>query len=143
MWAKFWMFLTGINKFFLKFLETEFAIAVANAGPYAAKVVRQVEASGVSGSTAKALKAYELILMDLPGIAMNVAKTAIEIAVGMMNEGVQEEDSDGDGVPDVIDSCPTQGKPPGGCVTADGCPDSDCDGTPDHLDPCPQDPACK
>lgn len=49
-------------------------------------------------------------------------------------------DSDGDGVPDYLDQCP--GTPAGLAVDARGCPlDSDFDGVPDHLDKCPDTPA--
>jgi len=51
-----------------------------------------------------------------------------------------EPDSDGDGVPDSRDKCPST--PPGVAVDADGCPlDSDHDGVPDYLDKCPGTPA--
>ena len=50
------------------------------------------------------------------------------------------DDSDGDGVPDYKDHCP--GTPPGVKVMADGCPtDADGDGIPDYLDKCPNTPA--
>lgn len=49
-------------------------------------------------------------------------------------------DSDGDGVPDDLDKCPST--PPGVAVDSDGCPlDSDGDGVPDYLDECPNTPA--
>jgi OOP family OmpA-OmpF porin len=48
-------------------------------------------------------------------------------------------DSDGDGVPDHLDKCP--GTPKGTVVDASGCPiDSDGDGVPDNLDKCPNTP---
>ncbi len=45
-------------------------------------------------------------------------------------------DSDGDGVPDSEDACPTQPGP----AEYDGCPDSDGDQVPDNLDKCPNEP---
>ena len=46
----------------------------------------------------------------------------------------EKKDSDGDGVPDVKDRCPSRA-----AATADGCPprDSDGDGVPDDKDRCP------
>ncbi len=45
-------------------------------------------------------------------------------------------DSDGDGVPDVLDKCPNT--PAGAPVDSSGCPlDSDGDGVPDYQDKCP------
>lgn len=45
-------------------------------------------------------------------------------------------DTDGDGVPDLLDQCPNT--PKGTPVDETGCPlDSDGDGVPDHLDQCP------
>ena len=41
-------------------------------------------------------------------------------------------DSDGDGVPDVEDSCPNSA----GSASANGCPDADGDGIADHEDKC-------
>lgn len=42
-------------------------------------------------------------------------------------------DTDGDGLPDNIDVCPTQAGP----REYNGCPDSDGDGTSDNIDACP------
>ena len=53
------------------------------------------------------------------------------------------DDSDGDGIPDSIDSCPTQAETVNGHEDNDGCPDSipprdsDSDGIPDSADKCP------
>ncbi len=49
-------------------------------------------------------------------------------------------DSDGDGVPDILDKCPNT--PAGAPVDANGCPlDSDGDGVPDDRDRCPDTPS--
>jgi OmpA-OmpF porin, OOP family len=45
-------------------------------------------------------------------------------------------DSDGDGVPDSEDACPTQP----GLPEFDGCPDTDGDQVPDNVDKCPNEP---
>ncbi len=45
------------------------------------------------------------------------------------------EDTDGDGVADIYDLCPSEA----GIAMFDGCPDSDGDGIPDHKDKCPED----
>ena len=56
------------------------------------------------------------------------------------NESI--EDSDGDGVPDLLDEC--SNTPSGTTVLQNGCPvdslDSDGDGVPDNLDLCPDTP---
>jgi outer membrane protein OmpA-like peptidoglycan-associated protein len=45
-------------------------------------------------------------------------------------------DTDGDGVPDSEDECPTVPGP----AEFDGCPDTDGDQVPDHVDKCPLEP---
>ena len=45
-------------------------------------------------------------------------------------------DSDGDGIPDSEDACPTQPGP----AEFDGCPDTDGDQVPDNVDKCPNEP---
>jgi OmpA-OmpF porin, OOP family len=54
-------------------------------------------------------------------------------------------DSDGDGIPDVRDRCPTVPEDPDGFQDDDGCPDldNDQDGIPDASDKCPNDPEDK
>ena len=42
-------------------------------------------------------------------------------------------DTDGDGIPDHLDECPNTP----GLAEFNGCPDTDGDGIPDHLDECP------
>jgi len=49
------------------------------------------------------------------------------------NIKTQNQDSDGDGIPDDADDCPNI---PGPLATK-GCPDSDGDGIPDNMDECP------
>jgi len=51
-------------------------------------------------------------------------------------------DTDGDGIPDVSDLCPTVPEDKDGFQDEDGCPDldNDQDGIPDTLDKCPNDP---
>ena len=53
----------------------------------------------------------------------------------------QSLDSDGDGVPDVDDRCPSAVEDMDGYVDDDGCPeaDNDADGFPDEADKCPDD----
>ena len=53
---------------------------------------------------------------------------------------VAPKDSDGDGVIDALDKCPTT--PAGSTVNAQGCePDGDADGVVDSMDKCPTTPA--
>ena len=51
-------------------------------------------------------------------------------------------DSDGDGIPDAQDLCPTEPEDRDGFDDEDGCPDpdNDQDGIPDRLDRCPNEP---
>ncbi|MFY7989542.1 MAG: OmpA family protein [Fluviicola sp.] len=52
------------------------------------------------------------------------------------SKGQAMVDSDGDGILDVYDSCPTEK----GLMSTNGCPDSDGDGVPDVRDKCPDVP---
>jgi OOP family OmpA-OmpF porin len=54
-------------------------------------------------------------------------------------------DTDGDGIPDDVDKCPTEPEDKDGFQDDDGCPDpdNDGDGIPDALDKCPNDPEDK
>lgn len=45
----------------------------------------------------------------------------------------EQLDTDGDGVPDKLDKCPTEM----GTAATNGCPDTDGDGIPDYEDKCP------
>ena len=54
-------------------------------------------------------------------------------------------DTDGDGIPDIRDLCPTLPEDKDGFQDEDGCPDldNDGDGIPDALDKCPNEPEDK
>ena len=54
-------------------------------------------------------------------------------------------DTDGDGLPDNVDKCPTEPEDKDGYQDEDGCPDpdNDNDGIPDKLDKCPLEPEDK
>ena len=54
-------------------------------------------------------------------------------------------DTDGDGIPDAQDLCPTEPEDKDGFDDEDGCPDpdNDQDGIPDKLDKCPNEPEDK
>jgi large repetitive protein len=54
-------------------------------------------------------------------------------------------DTDGDGIPDSQDLCPTEAEDKDGFDDEDGCPDpdNDQDGIPDKLDKCPNEPEDK
>src|SRR4051812_29312099 len=55
---------------------------------------------------------------------------------------IPAHDSDGDGVPDESDRCPTEPEDRDGFQDADGCPDldNDGDGIADVCDKCPREP---
>ena len=54
-------------------------------------------------------------------------------------------DTDGDGIPDKSDKCPTEPEDKDGFEDADGCPDpdNDADGILDNVDKCPMEPEDK
>ena len=62
------------------------------------------------------------------------------------NVFAQVTDTDGDGIPDSSDSCPTQAETFNGVEDSDGCPDvatlqdSDKDGIINSADVCPRSP---
>jgi Ca2+-binding RTX toxin-like protein len=88
--------------------------------------------------------------------------TELEAPVGVVVDGdfdydnvllratSSNDDSDGDGVPDATDNCPTVPNPGqedsdgdgigDACDPTPGAPDSDGDGVPDHVDNCPDVP---
>jgi OOP family OmpA-OmpF porin len=83
-----------------------------------------VEFSPADTSNAPAASAPEPVVQQAP-----VEQLAAPVVVAPV-------DSDGDGVPDAQDKCPST--PAGVKVDAAGCPlDSDHDGVPDYLDKCP------
>jgi OOP family OmpA-OmpF porin len=47
---------------------------------------------------------------------------------------MMKPDSDGDGIPDELDLCPSQA----GLAKFSGCPDTDGDGIEDNKDSCPE-----
>ncbi len=55
---------------------------------------------------------------------------------------LDDKDTDGDGIPDRLDKCPTEPEDKDGFQDEDGCPDpdNDNDGIPDVSDKCPNDP---
>ena len=58
---------------------------------------------------------------------------------GDVDASDRDDDSDGDGISDAVDACPTQLEDLDGYVDTDGCPDldNDEDGVRDYLDGCP------
>ncbi len=63
-----------------------------------------------------------------------------EVSVGLSYAfGGPAQDTDGDGIPDDVDKCPTLAEDKDGFQDADGCPDpdNDGDGIPDSADKCP------
>jgi outer membrane protein OmpA-like peptidoglycan-associated protein len=66
------------------------------------------------------------------------------VAIGRSRESMK--DSDGDGIPDDIDACPSEPEDHKDPDPMDGCPaprDSDGDGIPDQFDKCPNEPEDK
>ena len=76
---------------------------------------------------------------------VEVAETHADEALSKARDGgCGSADSDGDGIPDASDACPTQPEDGIGAAPADGCPDSDNDsdgdGVVDAADRCPEEP---
>ncbi|GEM_PF-3398607 len=63
-----------------------------------------------------------------------IASMGVVMLFGMIGVSFAQNDTDGDGFNDNVDSCPNV---PG---TIQGCPDSDGDGRPDVIDDCPNVP---
>jgi outer membrane protein OmpA-like peptidoglycan-associated protein len=79
------------------------------------------------------------------------ARRALELSPrGKCNPGAPPPpakvlDTDGDGIPDTVDKCPTEPEDADGFQDDDGCPDpdNDLDGVPDKSDKCPLEPEDK
>ncbi len=73
-------------------------------------------------------------------------RETFRFVLGLRYEHAPFVDSDGDGVPDAIDKCPTVAEDKDGYQDADGCPeenadpDRDGDTVPDRIDSCPDQP---
>jgi hypothetical protein len=74
---------------------------------------------------------------DLDEIAVYPNAIPPERVAAHYNAGRAGNDSDGDGVPNDSDFCPSQQGP----ASQGGCPDSDGDGVVDPSDTCPEDPS--
>jgi outer membrane protein OmpA-like peptidoglycan-associated protein len=74
------------------------------------------------------------------GYPHGYGREALRVAFVIRYEVEPELDTDGDGIPDRIDQCPTLPEDKDGYQDDDGCPepdpDSDGDGVPDHADGC-------
>lgn len=133
-----------IGDFLHAFTNTPYGRFMKKYGPDALIIVAEVALGGGTGKE-KRHKAIARFIAKIPEIivdedyASGTVKSAYEIWIAKQ----EAMDTDGDGVPDYRDLCKHFGKPDGGCVTPDGCPDSDCDGADDGVDKCPLDPACK
>jgi OOP family OmpA-OmpF porin len=81
---------------------------------------------------------FEVLLGIYKEFGRKQAEKAIEQPKG-------PKDSDGDGIPDDVDKCPTEAEDKDGFQDEDGCPDpdNDGDGVPDAQDKCPDKPETK
>jgi OOP family OmpA-OmpF porin len=80
------------------------------------------------------------------GVAEENAKAALALSPReKCNPPPKPKDTDGDGIPDKTDKCPTEPEDKDGFEDADGCPDpdNDKDGILDKDDKCPLDPEDK
>lgn len=73
------------------------------------------------------------------GIAYAIGVPVVRVTVGGSWSPSAARDSDGDGLRDDVDACPTEREDPDGRDDDDGCPDDDDDddGVPDATDRCP------
>ena len=72
-------------------------------------------------------------------------RAVAEFGLSLVFWGVNNRDSDGDGIPDRLDLCPYEMEDYDGYKDLDGCPDldNDGDGIPDLVDKCPDLPEDK
>jgi hypothetical protein len=94
-----------------------------------------------TGSAASSAQPERLLLEDVQGrldievdpyLVVGLPNTTYTLTATLV--GVSG-DSDGDGVPDGSDRCPSEPGP-----APSGCPDADGDGVPDNVDLCPDEP---
>jgi hypothetical protein len=142
MWDKIKAWLVDMGEFLYRFTRTVAAKFIKEYGPVAMECVKAAAAHGGTGQE-KFEYACACFLSKVPGAALYLVQTCVQVAYAMYKEEIEKIDTDKDGVPDYKDLCPEAGIPEGGCVTVDGCPDSDCDSVADSVDPCPADPNCK
>ena len=86
----------------------------------------------------------KLVLLGVEAVFSKKAATKSETAMVAEMEKVAgaERDTDGDGIPDTRDKCPTVPEDKDGFEDDDGCPDpdNDKDGFLDSVDKCPDEP---
>lgn len=73
-----------IGAFMATFLKTEISDVVDQIGPIALDIVKQVQASGGTADEKFAM-ALSLMTAQLPNVAINAIRIAIETAVAVMN----------------------------------------------------------
>ncbi len=82
----------------------------------------------------------------LPGSSARSPEVDKRMALRERWRDEEGKDTDGDGIPDDIDGCPTEAEDHKGSEPDDGCPappDRDNDGVPDQYDKCPDQPEDK
>jgi outer membrane protein OmpA-like peptidoglycan-associated protein len=93
--------------------------------------------------------APDLRIVALVGTYLPIEESnARQVEHDRVRESIREslKDTDGDGIPDDIDACPTEPEDHKDPDPNDGCPapsDRDGDGIPDQFDKCPDDPEDK
>jgi tetratricopeptide (TPR) repeat protein len=101
------------------------------------------------GDESEAIKAFVNAIKLDPLVALPPSSPKVTQIFDKARQQVREEvraDSDGDGIPDGEDKCPTQAETKNGFQDDDGCPDtappadSDGDGITDDVDRCPNEP---